>query len=152
MEAKESYSVLPGGMEPLRVTSIPEEVPVLQDLQPPVVISCLLTSSLELGPGLACRGLSSAWMDHFGSALAIRSHPSAPALPEEKEASTHLFLTYVQIESLSFKFQLGHLIPRSTKRRPVISLWAACSQLSLVDAQPTPTGRGSRHRHSFSQN
>lgn len=115
MEAKESYSVLPGGMEPVRVTSIPEEVPVLQDLQPPVVISCLLTSSLELGPGLACRGLSSAWMDHFGSALAIRSHPSAPALPEEKEASTHLFLTYVQIKSLSFKFQLGHLIPRSTK-------------------------------------
>lgn len=41
---------------------------------------------LALGPDLACRGLSSTLVDHLGS---------APALPEEKETSTHLFLTYV---------------------------------------------------------
>lgn len=72
-----TYFVLPGGVGPL---GPPASIP--PHPSPP---------GLAFGHGSALPG----WMGHCGSALAVRNHPSAPALPEEKEASTHLFLTYV---------------------------------------------------------
>lgn len=59
---KNFYFAFPGGMEPLGVVSIPS-LPHLH----------------ALGLGLACWWLSSAWTEHFGSALAVRNHPSTPA-------------------------------------------------------------------------
>lgn len=85
MEAKEFHSAFPGGMEPLGVISIPEEA-LCSRASPPLPPS---PPGLDLGLGLACWWLSSAWTEHFGSALAVTNHPSTPAfLKRRKPALT----------------------------------------------------------------